>query len=256
MGADAIDVGVVPTPAIAYLTRHLKADAGVVISASHNPMEFNGIKFFNGEGFKLSDSLEDEIEDIIRGGMKKVSFPEGREVGRIFHDENAVEEYITFMEEIMPIDLTGLKIVADCAEGASYVTSPRVLRDLGADVIAIHADPDGTNINLSCGSTHMEELTERVVEEGADVGLAFDGDASTSYSTNSSAFGWVGLDLGEPHVITRVGFTPASGSQGADRISNYKFTLNGQQDLVQFVKGSGIGKASTAQSGCSLSACR
>ncbi len=177
VGADAIDVGVVPTPAIAYLTRHLKADAGVVISASHNPMEFNGIKFFNGEGFKLSDSLEDEIEDIIRGGMKKVSFPEGREVGRIFHDENAVEEYITFMEEIMPIDLTGLKIVADCAEGASYVTSPRVLRDLGADVIAIHADPDGTNINLSCGSTHMEELTERVVEEGADVGLAFDGDA-------------------------------------------------------------------------------
>lgn len=177
VGANAIYVGVMPTPAIAYLTRKHKVDAGVVISASHNPMEFNGIKFFNGEGYKLSDALEDEIEELIRNNMKDVVLPIGSGVGRIDYHFDLRDEYVKFMKKCVPVDLTGMKIVIDCAEGASYYTSVKTLKDLGADLVAIHTKPDGTNINANCGSTHMEELQARVVYEKADVGLAFDGDA-------------------------------------------------------------------------------
>ena len=177
VGANAIYVGVMPTPAIAYLTRKHKVDAGVVISASHNPMEFNGIKFFNGDGYKLSDALEDEIEELIRNNMKDVVLPIGSGVGRIDYCFDLRDEYVKFMKKCVPVDLTGMKIVIDCAEGASYYTSVKTLKDLGADLVAIHTKPDGTNINANCGSTHMEELQARVVYEKADVGLAFDGDA-------------------------------------------------------------------------------
>ncbi len=177
VGANAIYVGVMPTPAIAYLTRKHKVDAGVVISASHNPMEFNGIKFFNGDGYKLSDALEDEIEELIRNNMKDVVLPIGSGVGRIDYRFDLRDEYVEFMKKCVPVDLTGMKIVIDCAEGASYYTSVKTLKDLGADLVAIHTKPDGTNINANCGSTHMEELQARVVYEKADVGLAFDGDA-------------------------------------------------------------------------------
>ncbi len=177
VGANAIYVGVAPTPAIAYLTRKHKVDAGVVISASHNPMEFNGIKFFNGEGYKLSDELEDEIEALIKSGMKDIDFPTGAEIGKIDYRFDIVDEYVEFEKETVPVDLSGLKIVIDCAEGASSYTSVKALKDLGADLIAIHTEPDGTNINADCGSTHMDELKERVVSEKADVGIAFDGDA-------------------------------------------------------------------------------
>ena len=177
VGANAIFVGVMPTPAIAYLTRKHKVDAGVVISASHNPMEFNGIKFFNGEGYKLSDALEDEIEALIRNNMKDVVLPIGSGVGKIEYRFDLKDEYVKFMKKCVPVDLTGMKIVIDCAEGASYYTSVKTLKDLGADLVAIHTKPDGTNINANCGSTHMEELQARVVYEKANVGLAFDGDA-------------------------------------------------------------------------------
>lgn len=177
VGANAIYVGVMPTPAIAYLTRKHKVDAGVVISASHNPMEFNGIKFFNGEGYKLSDALEDEIEELIRNNMKDVVLPIGSGVGRIDYRFDLREEYVEFMKKCVPVDLKGLKIVVDCAEGASYYTSVRTLEDLGANLIPIHINPDGTNINANCGSTHMDELQARVVYEKADLGIAFDGDA-------------------------------------------------------------------------------
>ena len=175
VGANAIYVGVMPTPAIAYLTR--KHKVGVVISASPNPMEFNGIKFFNGDGYKLSDALEDEIEELIRNNMKDVVLPIGSGVGRIDYRFDLRDEYVKFMKKCVPVDLTGMKIVIDCAEGASYYTSVKTLKDLGADLVAIHTKPDGTNINANCGSTHMEELQARVVYEKADVGLAFDGDA-------------------------------------------------------------------------------
>ena len=177
VGANAIYVGVVPTPAIAYLTRKHKVDAGVVISASHNPMEFNGIKFFNGDGYKLSDALEDEIEELIRNNMRDVVLPIGSGVGRIDYRMDIRDEYVEFMKKTVPVDLHGLKIVIDCAEGASHYTSVKTLQDLGADLVAIHTNPDGTNINANCGSTHMEDLQARVVYEKADVGLAFDGDA-------------------------------------------------------------------------------
>ncbi|MBE5905418.1 MAG: phosphoglucosamine mutase [Lachnospiraceae bacterium] len=177
VGANAVFIGVAPTPAVAYLTKLYKADAGVVISASHNPAEFNGIKFFNREGYKLSDELEDEIENLITANMMGVTMPIGDQVGKISYRFDAIEDYIAFATKCVPVDLKGLKIVADCAEGASYITSVEALKRLGADVVAIHTNPNGININNKCGSTHTEELCKRVVEAGAQVGLAFDGDA-------------------------------------------------------------------------------
>ena len=177
VGANAVYVGVIPTPAVAYLTKKYKVEAGVVISASHNPVEFNGIKFFDGNGYKLPDSLEDEIEDLIRNGMQGVELPTGSRVGKINYRTDAREEYINHAIQSVPVNLSELKIVVDCAEGASYYTSVEALRELGANVVPIHNMPDGTNINANCGSTHMEELQARVVYEKAHVGLAFDGDA-------------------------------------------------------------------------------
>lgn len=177
VGANAVYVGVVPTPAVAYLTRKNHMDAGVVISASHNPVEFNGIKFFDANGYKLPDAMEDEIEAIIKNDMKDLAFPTGTEIGSITYRTDAREDYVKHATEAIPVDLHGMKIVADCAEGASYYTSVEAFKLLGADVVAIHNNPDGTNINAGCGSTHMEELMERVKAEKADVGLAFDGDA-------------------------------------------------------------------------------
>ena len=177
VGANAVYVGVVPTPAVAYLTKKYKVDAGVVISASHNPVEFNGIKFFDGNGYKLPDALEDEIEALIKSDMNGIKFPTGSGVGKIKYRTDAREEYINHAIQSVPINLEGMKIVVDCAEGASFYTSVEALKELGAEVVAIHNNPDGTNINANCGSTHMEELQARVVYEKAQVGLAFDGDA-------------------------------------------------------------------------------
>lgn len=177
VGANAVYVGVIPTPAVAYLTRKYKVDAGVVISASHNPVEFNGIKFFNGSGYKLPDEMEDEIEAIIKSDMNGIKFPIGANVGKIKYRTDAREEYINHSIQSVNVDLSKMKIVVDCAEGASYYTSVEALKELGANIVAIHNMPDGTNINANCGSTHMEELKARVVYEKANIGLAFDGDA-------------------------------------------------------------------------------
>ncbi len=177
VGANAVYVGVLPTPAIAYLTRKYKVDAGVVISASHNPVEFNGIKFFNGDGYKLSDEIEDRIEAHVKEGNRGLPQPTGSRVGKIKYRRDAREEYINHSMRQIDTNLEGLKIVVDCAEGAAYQTSVETLQELGANVIALHNNPDGTNINSNCGSTHMEELCARVVMEKADLGLAFDGDA-------------------------------------------------------------------------------
>ena len=177
VGANAVYVGIVPTPAVAYLTRKYKVDAGVVISASHNTVEFNGIKFFDGSGYKLPDSLEDEIEALIRNGLPGIKFPIGAGVGKIKYRTDAREEYINHAIQAVRVDLSGMKIVVDCAEGAAFYTSVEALKELGAEVVAIHNNPDGTNINANCGSTHMSELQARVVYEKANLGLAFDGDA-------------------------------------------------------------------------------
>lgn len=177
VGAEAICLGVVPTPAVAYLTRKYGADAGVVISASHNPVEYNGIKFFDSKGFKLSDELEDTIQAVIEGGFKEVPSPIAGDLGKKTVKLNGVEDYIEFAKSTITGDLKGLKIALDCANGASYITSVKAIRSLGAEVLVINNDPDGVNINKDCGSTHPEHLMAFVKENHCDIGLAFDGDA-------------------------------------------------------------------------------
>ena len=177
VGAEAVVLGVVPTPAVAYLTRKYDADAGVMISASHNPVEYNGIKFFNDKGYKLSDELEDEIQRVIESGFEGVPSPTGTDIGRETIEVSALDDYIEFAKNTIPYSLKGLKIALDCANGASYKSSVKAFRDLGADVFVINDNPDGTNINENCGSTHPEELMEYVVKKKCDLGFAFDGDA-------------------------------------------------------------------------------
>ena len=177
VGVKVIPLGVIPTPAVAYLTRYYKADAGVVISASHNPCEYNGIKFFNSDGYKLSDAIEDEIEAYITGKKQIKELPVHRKVGYVSANHNAVEDYVAFAVSTVDCRLDDMKIVIDCANGASYQTAFKALNKLGANVEAIHNTPDGININYMCGSTHMESLQAYVRSIGADVGLAFDGDA-------------------------------------------------------------------------------
>ncbi|MDD4564920.1 MAG: phosphoglucosamine mutase [Eubacteriales bacterium] len=178
MGGNVIKAGVLPTPAVAYLVRHFKADAGVVISASHNPFEYNGIKFFNGEGFKLDDDIEDEIEDIILKNIDVNSHITGDRLGRCLDaGENAMTLYANYLKSTINTDLKDLKLVIDCANGAAYKVAEKVFSELGAEVVALHNDPDGVNINELCGSTHPEKLQEMVVSNKANMGLAFDGDA-------------------------------------------------------------------------------
>lgn len=177
VGAEAVCLGVIPTPAVAYLTRYYKADAGVVISASHNPFEFNGIKFFNSKGYKLPDSTEDRIEELIRAGLNNLSLPTGEGVGKKSTGENALLDYMNFLRGTISCDLKGLRIAIDCANGASYEAAPQLLAELGATVFTIHNNPNGININKNCGSTHMMALKQFVTESGADLGFAFDGDA-------------------------------------------------------------------------------
>ena len=237
VGANAIYVGVAPTPAIAYLTRKHKVDAGVVISASHNPMEFNGIKFFNGEGYKLSDDLEDEIEALIRNNMKDVVFPIGPGIGKVEYRFDIVDEYIEFEKKTVPVDLSKLKIVIDCAEGASSYTSVKTLKDLGANLISIHTEPDGTNINANCGSTHISELKARVVSEKADIGIAFDGDADRMLAVDEN-----GKMVDGDEIMAICGnYLKNKGKLAKDTIvvtvmSNLGFTLMGEREGINIEK--------------------
>lgn len=237
VGANAIYVGVAPTPAIAYLTRKHKVDAGVVISASHNPMEFNGIKFFNGEGYKLSDDLEDEIEALIVNDMEDVIFPIGPGIGKVDYRFDIVDEYIKFEEKTVPVDLSGMKIVIDCAEGASSYTSVKALQDLGADLVAIHTQPDGTNINANCGSTHMDELKARVVSERAAVGIAFDGDADRMLAVDENGK----LVDGDEIMAICGNYLKEKGKLAKDTIvvtvmTNLGFTLMGEEKGIHIEK--------------------
>ncbi len=175
-GGDVYILGVIPTPAVAYLVRKHKADAGVMISASHNPMEYNGIKFFNGSGFKLNDEMEDEIEEIIFHGMESLPTPTGGDLGRIYDLTSAAQEYRDFIKSKNQEDLNGLKLLLDCANGATSNYAGSIFSDLGAEVTVIHNQPDGTNINQNCGSTHMESLKEKLLSGSYDLGIAYDGD--------------------------------------------------------------------------------
>lgn len=184
IGCDVIQAGVVPTPAIAYLTRKYNADCGVVISASHNPVEFNGIKFFNEYGYKLDDDIELEIESYI-DDMSKIDYiPTGNKVGKILKVNDLARDYVDYLKSIVNVDLKGLKVVLDCANGAAFDVAPTVFDELGANVLVINNMPDGNNINDNCGSTHPESLQKAVVDNNADLGLAYDGDADRLIAVN------------------------------------------------------------------------
>lgn len=176
-GVDVYLLGVVPTPAIAYLTRHLKAHAGAVISASHNPMEDNGIKFFNQFGYKLSDEVEDKIASFVLERSGEIPRPVGKQVGRIIHLDQGKNIYMSYLAKAFGGSLKGLKVVVDSANGAASDVMPPLLKKLGAKVISIADEPNGVNINEDCGSTHMENLRDNVIQHKADIGIAHDGDA-------------------------------------------------------------------------------
>jgi phosphoglucosamine mutase len=174
-GGEAIRLGIVPTPAVAFATASLGADAGAIISASHNPPEDNGIKFFSSDGMKLPDAIEDEIESHVRRG--EGPRPEGTDIGRIADAPQGVERYVGHLVAAAEARLDGMRIVVDCANGAAHRLGPEVLRRLGADVDALNTERDGERINVGCGATHPEVVAEAVRERGAEVGVAFDGDA-------------------------------------------------------------------------------
>lgn len=176
-GGKAILLGVIPTPAVAYLARKLGAQAGVVISASHNVFSDNGIKFFGGDGYKLPDAIEAELEEMLLEGLDKIEKPIGERVGTIEHRTDLREDYIQYALSTVQGKLDGMKIVVDCANGSSYQVTPDVLTRLGAEVIVFNHAPNGININDNCGSVHLESLQAAVKEHGADMGIAHDGDA-------------------------------------------------------------------------------
>jgi phosphoglucosamine mutase len=174
-GGDAISVGVLPTPAVAHLTNHSSAAAGAMISASHNPVGDNGIKFFGPDGYKLSDEEEERLEEVMDADAGRR--PHGTDIGRRLRDPAAVARYIEFLTGIVDVDLSGLRVVVDGANGAASSVAPQVYRQLGAEVVEIHCRPDGSNINEKAGSTHPDEICRAVVEHNADAGVSHDGDA-------------------------------------------------------------------------------
>ncbi len=178
MGGEPCPVGILPTPGIAYMARVVNADAGIVISASHNPYEDNGIKLFSGSGFKMTDSEEASIEDLTLGGRLPEEAPFSNEVGEILEIDKVIDKYINFIEKTLPepTSIKGMKIVLDTANGATSVAAPILFSRLGADVEVIHNHPDGININRNCGSQYTRDLQKRVIETGAQLGIAFDGD--------------------------------------------------------------------------------
>lgn len=177
VGGDVIHLGIVPTPAVAYLAKQCDVDAGVVISASHNSYEYNGIKFFSHEGLKFSDEIENHIESIILAERDEICSSTHLDIGVIRTDNELINLYIRHLRDSIDTDLTGMKVLLDCANGAAYKIAPDVLRRLGADVTVINDTPDGVNINKDCGSTHIQELREKTLPEGIDCAMAFDGDA-------------------------------------------------------------------------------
>lgn len=177
VGADAHILGVIPTPAVAYLVKKYEADAGVMISASHNSVEFNGIKLFASSGFKLSDEIENEIERLILDNPEEITLVDGTEVGSITYEKNAEWDYVRHVMKSIDGDLRNVKVAIDCANGSASDTAVKLFKGLGATCVFINNEPDGTNINKNCGSTHMELLQQCVIENKCHVGLAFDGDA-------------------------------------------------------------------------------
>lgn len=202
MGVDVLLVGPMPTPGIAFITRSMRADAGIVISASHNPYPDNGIKIFSRNGLKLPDAEEDEIERLIASGEIKDFRPTAAGIGKAHRIDDALGRYIVFCKNTLPqeVSLEGLKVVLDCANGATYKVAPLIFWELGAEVHAIHCEPNGVNINDRCGSQHTGDLSAKVRELGADVGLAFDGDGDRLIAVDEN-----GAEITGDHVLVICG---------------------------------------------------
>ncbi len=186
VGVDVELLGVLPTPAVSWLIGEYGADAGVMISASHNPVEFNGIKLFSGTGYKLSDEMEEEIEDLIFNNPQDIKVAQADEIGRVTYKNSAHIDYINHIKATIKGDLTGLNIALDCANGSASVTAHALFTNLGATVHTIHCEPNGININDKCGSTHTESISEFVRENGYDLGFAFDGDADRCFAIDEN----------------------------------------------------------------------
>lgn len=186
VGANVIILGVVPTPAVAYLVKKYGADAGIMISASHNPCEYNGIKIFSGSGYKLPDEMENKIEEIVLYHTCEIPVPTGGGIGMVTHNREALDEYINHVASTINVRLDGLRIALDCANGSSSVTAKKLFTSLGANFEIFYSEPDGININDNCGSTHIENLQRIVKENGFDAGFAFDGDADRCLAVDNN----------------------------------------------------------------------
>lgn len=235
MGMNVTLLGPMPTPGVAYLTRALRADAGIVISASHNPFEDNGIKFFSGDGNKLPDKVEDEIERLANDGSLFKNRPMGADIGRAYRLDDATGRYIEYIKSTIPRGMTleGMKVVVDCANGAAYKVTPWVLRELGAEVIALNDKPNGININMNCGSMHIETLALAVKANKADLGVAHDGDADRTLFVDEK-----GRYIDGDHILGI--WAKEMKSEGRLKGNTVVATVMSNLGLERYLKGLGI----------------
>jgi phosphoglucosamine mutase len=254
VGVDVIRLGILPTPGVAYLTRSLGADAGVMISASHNPVPDNGIKFFGGDGFKLTDAQEAEVERLLDAAVDELPRPTGEKVGRVYEEVNAGVLFTEYQKSTIKNRFDGVKVVLDCGNGAASFIAPDVFRSLGAEVVTIFAEPTGTNINVECGSTHPEVVREAVLEHKAAIGLSFDGDADRLIAVDErgnivdgdyimAILGKALKDRGElkgntvvATVMSNIGFLKAMREQGIDVVK----TAVGDRYVMEAMKQGGF----------------
>ena len=238
VGADVVLAGFIPTPAVAYLISDCGADAGVMISASHNPCEYNGIKLFNNSGYKLPDSIEEEIESLVLDDMSPIKFPTGGDVGNVFIRHDYVDKYIDHIIDSTDVKLSGLKIALDCSNGSASYTAQRIFKALGAELHIMHANPDGENINANCGSTHMKGLIDYVNAYGMDLGLAFDGDSDRCLAVDEKG----NLIDGDQLIAV---FAKALKEQGKLKGNTAVVTVMTNIGFKQFAKENGINIAET-----------
>lgn len=238
-GADVELLGVIPTPAVAYLVRKYGADAGVVISASHNPVEFNGIKLFGGEGYKLPDEVENEIEEHVLDGCVRLEYAVGNAVGTIRRVDTAASDYVDYLASAIDADLSGLRIAVDCANGAASETAHALFDKLGASCVFVGDAPDGTNINRECGSTHIDRLAQLVREKGLDCGVAFDGDADRCLAVDET-----GAEIdGDKILAILAGSMKQSGKLPQDTVV---VTVMSNMGFLEYLKENGMNSAVTA----------
>ena len=238
VGADVVLAGFIPTPAVAYLISDCGADAGVMISASHNPCEYNGIKLFNNNGYKLPDAIEEEIESLVLDDMSPIKFPTGGNVGNVFIRHDYVDKYIDHIIASTDIRLEGIKIALDCSNGSASYTAQRIFKALGAELHIMHANPDGENINANCGSTHMKGLIDYVNAYGMDLGLAFDGDSDRCLAVDEKG----NLIDGDRLIAV---FTKDLKKQGKLKGNTVVVTVMTNIGFKQFAKENGINIAET-----------